>query len=138
MKRLTAVVLAVSTFAFARDAAERYPLKFVVLGSQTSTEDKRLWPNRCAVAGMGMECNEPSPVRTVRVVEVTGRITTAAGTTEYILVCKGARSARRCDELPAKTYPARWKGTRLEVLVDQQHGKGAVYIFEIKGERRLD
>ena len=139
MKRLVLLLLLGSAFAiFAR--AQEFPLKLVVLGSDTSQQDQPIWPRVCPGTGEEPPCSSKDiyPMRTVTVVKVTGRITLRGHTVEYDLTCAKGRF-KKCEELRAGSYAARWDGKRLLVrATGKDKSREALYRFDVKRESDLD
>lgn len=139
MRRIIAAALI--AFAVSALAADEFPLKLKVLGtSERSQEYKKIYPDPCITAALGVPCRQYEedasiPGWSVDVLQVTGRMTQRGRTVQYELVCKASAPRRPCAPMKYGEYPARWRGKRLEVLVTDGKGKGAVNRFEIKGER---
>ena len=135
---LAGVVVTV-VFSLSAIAADDFPLTLQVLGlSERTQETKRLYPDPCIGAAMGAPCagyeRLPPPGWSIDVLTVTGRMTQRGRTVEYQLECRTAAPKRPCAPMKYGTYPARWKGKRLEVLITDGRGKGTINHFEIKGE----
>ncbi len=132
-----AVMLPFPLFAI---AADDFPLTLQVLGtSERSQEYKRVYPDPCIKAALGVPCRDYEqsggiPGWSVDVLQVTGRLTQRGRTVEYQLECRAAAPKRPCAPMKYGKYPARWKGKRLEVLITDGSGKGTVNRFQIKGE----
>ena len=141
MAAALALVFLFASGSFAADKPKQFPLRLVVLGSSEFTESRPLKKSLCITSGMGAPCvgDDQKPARDVFVVEVTGRITQRGRTTEYIVRCE-SRLFRRgpCREIKPNTYPARWEGERLQVLVQENPRKSIVFTFKVKAARPLD
>lgn len=124
-------------------ASDEFPLTLQVLGlSERSQETKRIYPDPCIQAAMGAPCagyeRTPPPGWSIDVLTVTARLTQRGRTVEYLLECRAAAPKRPCAPMKYGTYPARWKGKRLEVMITDGRGKGTINRFQIKGEHDAD
>lgn len=138
MKQCVVLVVLLSVLPLA--GADKFPLRLRVLGDSTrSQESKDFWQSPCAAGGMGAPCTRDAeiPGVTWEVFTVTGRLTQRGRTVEYDLVCRSAWKKDPCAPLKYGTYPARWRGKRLEVLVESGD-KTVVNRYEVRGERDAD
>ncbi len=137
---LLAGVMVIVVFSPSAIAADDFPLTLQVLGtSERSQEYKRIYPDPCIKAALGVPCRDYEqsggiPGWSVDVLQVTGRLTQRGRTVEYQLECRAAAPKRPCAPMKYGKYPARWKGKRLEVLITDGSGKGTINHFQIKGE----
>ncbi len=136
-------VVVMAVVSLSAIAADDFPLTLQVLGmSERTQETKRLYPDPCIYVAMGAPCagyeRVSPPGWSIDVLTVTGRMTQRGRTVEYQLECRTAAPKRPCAPMKYGTYPARWKGKRLEALITDGKGKGTVNRFEIKGEHDVD
>ena len=120
-------------------SAQESPLQLVVLGSDSVWENRPLWPTLCSGTGLEIPCNSKDipPNSDASLVRVTARITQRGRTSEYLLICTRGRF-RKCEELKAGRYAARWDGKRLLVQARDRKDRMVTYRFEVKGERDLE
>ena len=138
MKRYVLGVLLACTLTAV--AADQFPLRLKVLGDSVRSEEfKQYWQSPCTAGGMGAPCarEDKIPGYEYHVFTVTGRITHRGRTVEYDLRCGSARKKDPCVLLKYGTYPARWRGKKLEVLIESGN-KTRVNRFEIRGERDVN
>ncbi len=137
MKRFVAFCLILC--ALPAFAADQFPLRLKVLGDTVRSEQsKDLWQSPCTAGGMGAPCTRDAdiPGVTWQVFAVTGRITQRGRTVEYDLVCRSAFKKEPCTALKYGSYSARWRGKKLEVLIET--GKSRVARYEVRGQRDVN
>jgi len=87
---------------------------------------------------MGAPCtrDDEIPAVTVKVFTVTGRMNYQGHIVEYDLVCRSAFRKNPCAPIKYGDYPARWRGKKLEVLVEST--KTVINRYDVRGERDID